>query len=86
MASQGCNLQEPNLGNQGQISITAHDIQIIIFLAQCILIQDMWNPGSIQIGMYAIGNLSSMHCILLCFLTWFHEAYNILHVVGIEYE
>ena len=40
---------------------------------------------SSQIGMHAIGKLRiSMCCTLMCFLSWWSEAYNILGTVGVE--
>ena len=42
---------------------------------------------SIQIGMSAIGKLRiSMCCTLMCFLQFCSEAYNILGIVGTEYQ
>ena len=67
--------EKPNLGNQGQINITAK-MHLVIRPVETI---------SIQIGMHAIGKLRiSMCCTLMCFLSWSSEAYNIQGIVGIE--
>ena len=76
--------ERTNLENQGQINVTACDMQNYFSCKMHFVIKPV-ETLSIQIGMYAISKLRiSMCCTLMCFLSWCSEAYNILGIVGIE--